>query len=178
MANYVLENRCKPEEIRAKRKELKMTQKEFAEFTGVSKPTVERWENSKTDVVGPIALLIKMLTPEYLEDISIPERTAPLRMWYMYKDIRCTLIDVNEAKQSVSIKNYTDRVQFRAFGIIEKPSFKDFEDFLEERCFSKNRDKLKLVLDDLDLPFYDPYLIIEKTEGRMAEDDFWILVEK
>ena len=26
--------------------------------------------------------------------------------------------------------------------------------------------------------FYDPFLIIKKTEGRMAEDDFWIRIEE
>ena len=29
-----------------------------------------------------------------------------------------------------------------------------------------------------DVPFYDPFMIIEKTEGRMAEDDFWIRIER
>lgn len=28
---------------------------------------------------------------------------------------------------------------------------------------------MKLLLKELDLPFYDPFLIIEKTQGRMAE---------
>ena len=37
---------------------------------------------------------------------------------------------------------------------------------------------MKLVLEDFDLPFYDPFLIIEKTEGRMAEDNFWIRIER
>lgn len=37
---------------------------------------------------------------------------------------------------------------------------------------------MKLVLRDLGIPFYDPYLIIQKTEGRMAEDDFWIKIER
>ena len=37
---------------------------------------------------------------------------------------------------------------------------------------------MKLVLKDLDVPFYDPLLIIEKTQGRMAEDDFWIRIER
>lgn len=41
-----------------------------------------------------------------------------------------------------------------------------------------SRDKMKLVLKDLNLPFYDPFTIIEKTEGRMAEDDFWIRIER
>ena len=40
------------------------------------------------------------------------------------------------------------------------------------------RDKMKLVLRDLGVPFYDPYLIVQKTEGRMAEDDFWLKIER
>jgi len=42
----------------------------------------------------------------------------------------------------------------------------------------ESRDKMKLILKDLGLPFYDPIMIIEKTEGRMAEDDFWIRIER
>ena len=38
----------------------------------------------------------------------------------------------------------------------------------------ESRDKMKLILKDLGLPFYDPIMIIEKTEGRMAEGDFWM----
>ena len=52
------------------------------------------------------------------------------------------------------------------------------EEFLESRCFPRSRDKMKLVLKDLDIPFYDPILIIEKTQGRMAEDDFWLRIER
>ena len=37
---------------------------------------------------------------------------------------------------------------------------------------------MKLILKDLDLPFYDPLMIIQKTEGRMAEDHFWIRIER
>ncbi len=37
---------------------------------------------------------------------------------------------------------------------------------------------MKLILADLGLPFYDPFLIIEKTEGRMAEDNYWIRIER
>ena len=46
----------------------------------------------------------------------------------------------------------------------------------------KNRlfiiDKMKLMLRHLELPFYDPMLIIEKTKGRMADDDFWLEIER
>lgn len=34
-----------------------------------------------------------------------------------------------------------------------------------------------MELNRLDVPFYDPYLIIQKTEGRMAEDHFWIKLD-
>ena len=117
-------------------------------------------------------------SPECIDQLKIPEKILPLRMWYMYKNKRCTLIDVDEAKQIVKIVNYTPNVQFRAFGSNENPDFEDYQEFLEARCFSRSRDKLKIILDDLDLPYYDPFLIIKKTQGRMAEDDFWINIER
>lgn len=96
----------------------------------------------------------------------------------MYKDTPCTLIDVDEMQKIVHIRNYVDNIQFRAFGIKENPTIEDYNEFLESRCFPRTRDKMKLVLRDLGIPFYDPYLIIQKTEGRMAEDDFWIRIER
>lgn len=102
----------------------------------------------------------------------------PLRMWYMYKEKPCTLIEADESKNIVKIKNYADNILFTAFGVNENPSMEDFKEFLESRCFPRTRDKMKLVLEDIGVPCYDPYLIIEKTEGRMAEDDFWLKIEK
>ena len=89
-----------------------------------------------------------------------------------------TIIDVNEMKREVHILNYTDNLMFRAFGVVENPDYQMYLDFLESRCFPRSRDKMKLILKDLGLPFYDPFMIIEKTEGRMAEDDFWIRIER
>lgn len=62
--------------------------------------------------------------------------------------------------------------------VIEKITFEEYEDFLKSRCFPEERDKIKTILKELNLPFYDPLLIIEKTQGRMAEDDFWIKIER
>ena len=95
----------------------------------------------------------------------------------MYRDEICTIIDVDESRRLVEIKNYTDNLQYRAFGINTEPSFEDYEEFLESRCFPRTRDKMKLELDKLGIPFYDPMMIIEKTEGRMADDDFWLKIE-
>lgn len=56
----------------------------------------------------------------------------------MYEQDVCTLIDVNEQERKVKIRNYTDRVMFRAFGTVENPDYKDYQEFLESRCFPKN----------------------------------------
>lgn len=167
-------------DIKRVRNKLGMTQKAFANLVGCSKPTVERWEAGNGNVTGPIVLLLQMIEkiPQYVEEIKIPERRFPIRLWYMHNQTICTMIDVNEIKQEIVIKNYTDHLMFRAFGVNETPSFKEYQDFLESRCFPEGRDKMKLILKDLDLPFYDPFMIIEKTEGRMAEDDFWIRIER
>ena len=167
-------------EIKAVRGQLGLTQKELAQLIGCSKPTVERWERSQDAITGPICLLIKMLEkyPDYVEKMKIPEKTFPIRLYYMHKQTVCTVIDVNELKREVKVRNYTDHVIFRAFGVEEEPSYEQYLEFLESRCFPRSRDKMKLILKDLDLPFYDPFMIIEKTEGRMAEDDFWIKIER
>lgn len=48
-------------EIKRIRKELHLTQKEFAEFINCSKPTVERWERSEEVIRGPIVPFLRML---------------------------------------------------------------------------------------------------------------------
>lgn len=87
-------------------------------------------------------------------------------------------IDVDERARQVAVYNFTAKPMFQAFGRAGQPDFAQYEEFLESRCFPRSRDKLKLKLKELDLPFYDPLMIIEKTEGRMAEDDFWIRIER
>ena len=56
-------------------------------------------------------------------------------------------------------------------------STREYEDFLESRCFPKSRDKIKIELEALDLKNYDPLLIIRKTKGKMAEDGCYIEFE-
>ena len=178
--NFVTPEYIKADDIKRVRKKLGLTQKEFAKLVNCSKPTIERWETCKEPISGPIVLLLKILEqePGYVERIKIPQKEYDIRLHYMYKDIVCTIIDVDETKQLIRIVNYTDKLMFRAFGCVEKPSYDDYLEFLESRCFPRTRDKMKLILKDMELPFYDPFMIIEKTEGRMAEDDFWIRIER
>ncbi len=100
-----------------------------------------------------------------------------MRMRYMYRDTPCTVIDVDFRHKRIYIRNITRRILWRAFGVLEEPTWEDFEDFLESRCFPISRANLKQVLRDLDLTDYDPIRIIEKTQGRMAEDHHWIRIQ-
>ena len=167
-------------EIKRIRKLLQLTQKEFARLVGCSKPTIERWETSSSPITGPVVLLLQLIErePNCISALEIPPRQLPLRLWYMHDQQLCTLIDVDEINRKIKIKNYTDNILFCAFGGVEHPDYESYMAFLESRCFPRSRDKMKLILKDLDIPFYDPFLIIEKTEGRMAEDDFWIKIEE
>ncbi len=168
------------EEIRRIRSLLKMTQKDFAVFVGVSKPTVERWESGNDHVTGPVVLLLEILrrNPQLEDEYAIPDRKYPIRLKYYFRNMLCTVIDVDEINQRVAVHNYTDNLLYRAFGRNEKPTYSDYKDFLESRCFPPTRDKMKLMLQKYNLPFYDPFLIIEKTEGRMEDDDFHIEIER
>ena len=116
--------------------------------------------------------------PAFIEYYDIPEKVYPLRLFYMKGNKYCTLIDIDDVRRIVSIKNFTDDPFDRAFGNNEHPDYSDYQEFLESRCFPRSRDKMKLILKELNLPFYDPFMIIQKTGGRMADDNFHIVIER
>ena len=93
---------------------------------------------------------------------------------YKYKDTVTTKIIADYQKKTVVIENYTDDILHRAFGVNEHPSFADFENFLESRCFPRTIDHMKLHLKELGISCYEPLSIIQKTHGRL-EGDFMSL---
>lgn len=177
---YALAEALQSKDIKAIRKKLQLTQQEFANFANVSVKTVAHWESGKTEISGPIVALVKILNeePDFAKKLEIPNKELPLRLWYYYKNEVCTIIDVDERKRIVQVYNYTGDDMLKAFGKTPEITYEMYEGFLESRCFPRERDKMKLKLKELDIPFYDPMMIIEKTEGRMAEDEFWIKIER
>lgn len=180
MQRYNIDNTISPNDIKAFRKRLGLSQAEFANMLGISRPTAERNELSESEIKGPISVLINLLSDniDIITNRIIPDKKYPLRLWYMYKNKKCTLIDVDELNQKVFIKNYVSNIMYCAFGNNLNPNYEDYEEFLKSRCFPETRDKMKIELEALNIPFYDPMLIIEKTGGHMAEDDFWIMIDK
>ena len=101
-----------------------------------------------------------------------------MRMDYMNHDNLCTTIDIDFKHEKIYIQNYTEQIPLRAFGVLTEPKWADFEYFLEDRCFPRTRDHAKEILKEMNLPFYDPLLIIEKTQGYMEGDHQWIMILK
>ena len=177
---YVINKDITGKDIKRVRELLGMTQKEFAAFSRCSKRTIENWETKDEKIKGPIVTLVEILLrkPEIAERLTVKPNELKLRLWYMYENTVCTVIDVDELRRIVKIQNFIDNPLFRAFGVNTEPDYEEYEEFLKSRCFPDSRDKIKLELKRLGLPFYDPIMIIEKTEGRMAEDKFRIRIER
>ena len=97
-----------------------------------------------------------------------------LRMTYMNGRKPCTIIDVDFLNEKIAIKNRTDDMLHRAFGVVEEPTWEHFEEFLADRCFPETRGNLKAILKELNIGSYDKLQILEKTKGKTSDDDLWI----
>ena len=90
----------------------------------------------------------------------------------------CTLIYADKTAQDLCAENYTDNLIKTAFGKNLLPSWAELEAFLEERCIPRQRAGLREYLEALGLDEYEPLAIIQKTKGRMSEDDQWMEVHE
>ena len=74
---YAIANSISGKDLRTCRIRLKMTQQALADFAGVSKKTIERWEGSDEPVKGPIVPLLRLLSenPALISYYEIPAKT-------------------------------------------------------------------------------------------------------
>ena len=84
----------------------------------------------------------------------------------------CTTIDIDFRHEKITIHNYTEQILLRAFGVIENPDWKDFEYFLEDRCFPRTRDHAKEILREMNLPFYADCRENTGAYGRRSPVDY------
>ena len=96
--------------------------------------------------------------------------------FYNNEDL-CSVIYANSEEKTVSVKNFTNNLLFRAFGINEHPTWQDFESFLQSRCFPETRQNLKYDLKKLDLTEYNSLEICKKTNGKIFEDNQWMEIK-
>ena len=89
---------------------------------------------------------------------------------YYDKDTLCSIIDADFTTKQVRVENKVDSILDTAFGVNTEPTWDDFLEFLASRCIPKTRCGLGYYLDAVGVPEYDPVQLVEKTQGRMAED--------
>ena len=88
----------------------------------------------------------------------------------------CTTIVADFTNHTLCAENHTSQLVKTAFGKNRLPSWADLMAFLEERCVPRQREGIREYLETLGLDEYDPWEIIKRTQGRMAEDQQWIEV--
>ncbi len=93
------------------------------------------------------------------------------------RDALCSTIYADFTGQTVVVENQAVPTIKTAFGNNPLPTWEDFQSFLAERCIPHQRAGLREYLEALGLDEYDPLAIIEKTGGRMAEDQQWLTIE-
>lgn len=177
---FAFSKKINAEDIVYIRKQLNMKQKDLAEFLNVDERTLRNWENDKKPIKGPAVVLLEMLkyNHDLIQKYRIENKTNTLRIKYYDGNTLCAVIDCDYINEKVEVKNYVDNSFYRPFGRNEHPTIKDFEDFLQGRCVPKQRGDMKLYLREIGVPFYDPLLIIEKTQGKCTEDDFSLIIER
>ena len=101
-----------------------------------------------------------------------------VRLFLFYdKDELCTAIYADFDDETLVVENHIDNPVKTAFGNRALPTWDDFQTFLAERCIPRERAGLRDYLEVIGVGAYDPIEIIEKTAGRMAEDNQWLRVE-
>ena len=165
----------KLEELK-KRHEAGETVTTLAKELGVSRQTLSGYLNKKEETERAIYRTLQAWAKLNRKFRSVEVSEYTMRMDYMCQDECCTVILVNFKDRKIAVQNETDDVLHRAFGVKVRPTWEDFEEFLESRCFPRTREGLRMILKELGLDAYDPLAIVEKTQGRMAEDFQWLKI--
>lgn len=91
--------------------------------------------------------------------------------------VLCSVVYADYTDETVVAENYTENLVKTALGPIKEFTWQQFNDFLEERCIPYSRAGLREYLAVYKIAEFDPLAIIEKTQGRMAEDNQWLEVQ-
>lgn len=100
---------------------------------------------------------------------------ADMRIFYMHGNQLCSIINVDHRREKIDVQNVTEKPLLTAFGVKKEPLWEDYQRFLRERCFPESRAHSRQILRDMDLSFFDAENIIEKTLGKVAGDQHWML---
>lgn len=126
---------------------------------------------------GATISISKRLSVDEYVSINTAKKHNLYELLFFDGQILCTKIVANYTEKTICIENYIDDFIRTAFGNNSIPTWNDYEMFLEDRCIPRSRAGLREYLEAIGVDKYDPLEIIQKTEGRMSEDNQWLKVE-
>ena len=86
-------------------------------------------------------------------------------------DKLCSVIYADFTDRTLLAENHVSNPVKTAFGNNVLPTWEDLLSFLEDRCIPRERAGVREYLEVIGVCEYDPIEIINKTSGRMAEDN-------
>ena len=158
--------------IRKRRKELHLTQKEVAEKCGLKQANYSRMESGKQspnlDTLIKLAKILKLsisLNPcdEYVYHI-------------MYMNELVTVVRLSYDKKRIHFDKIRKDGPFQPFSG-SKLDLERFYRFIKSRCYEDERADLSDILSELHLSDNNPYDFIQITHGVTYEDFFWIKMD-
>lgn len=126
---------------------------------------------------GQKIVISRKCSMDEFKEQALAENHLLYSVEYYDENNLCSMIYADFTDEELQVENYTDALIKTAFGRNETPVWSDFTEFLEDRCVPRQRAGLNEYLDALGLDEYDPFEIVKRTSGRMAEDKQWIRVE-
>ena len=124
-----------------------------------------------------ICISKKLSVDEYIR-INKEKKHDLYELLFYDGQLLCTKIVADYTEKTICIENYVDDFIRTAFGNNCVPTWNDYQAFLEDRCIPRSRAGLREYLEAIGVDQYDPLEIIQKTAGRMSEDDQWLKVEE
>lgn len=127
---------------------------------------------------GEVIRIQKQLSPAAFAEKQHKLGHTIRQLCYYDDEQLCTTIYADFTEQIIRVENHTQNLVKTAFGRKTLPDWTDFQNFLEERCVPRQRAGLRQYLEAIGLEEYEPLEIIQKTAGRMAEDQQWLEVKE
>ncbi len=126
---------------------------------------------------GTTICISRRLSAEDFIRINKSKNHTLIQLLFYDAETLCTRIIADYTQKAICAQNYVDDCIRTAFGNNPIPTWGDYQAFLEDRCIPRSRAGLREYLDTIGVECYDPLEIVQKTAGRMAEDNQWLKVE-
>ena len=134
-------------------------------------------DNVELTFDGTQITIKKAVTAEKEQDFLKKARDAGHQVvvyHYMNGNVLCSKLYLDNTAQQLFVENEDVPLLDTAFGVNRTPTWQDLIDFFSSRCIPKTRVGIERYLESLGIKGYDPFVLIEKTQGRMAEDNRWL----